>query len=296
VKRLTRDKIIYQFDKNLSPVLEVEPRESILLETLDARSGSIKEDAYIPSTDMKRVNPATGPIWVKGAKPGNTLIVKIEDIKVSKSGWIAAKTDTGVLKDKVKRSRAKIVEIRENQIKFSEKIIFPVKPMVGTIGTAPAGKAISTAFPGDHGGNMDNNDIAVNSKVYLPVNVEGALFALGDVHARMGDGELSGTGVEVCAEVKIKIDLIKGQNIKRPYIETPYYLISTGYSSNLKDAIRMATQEMAGMLVRKMEIDIEEALMIISAAGDLRICQACDSAIDVTVCLRFPKLILGLQG
>jgi len=296
MRKLTADKIIYKFDRDLLPALEVDPGESILLETLDAREGSIKEDALIPPTDPQHVNPATGPVWVNGAAPGDILVVTIEDIKVGKKGWIAAKTDTGVLKKRVRKSRAKVVEIKEGEVRFSEKIKFPVKPMVGVIGVAPARGAISTAFPGAHGGNMDNSDITTGSKVYLPVNVKGALFALGDVHARMGEGELSGTGIEVCAEVKIKVGLIKRKKIKRPYIETAHYLVSTGYSPDLKHAIRMATEDMAELLVKKMNIGIEEAIMIISAIGDLRLCQACDSAIDVSVRLRLPKFVLGLQN
>ena len=112
----------------------------------------------------------------------------------------------------------RVVQVRDGQVRFDERVRFPVNPMIGVIATALAGEAIPTSMP--TGGNMDNRYITIGSKIYRPVQVEGALFGLGDVHGAMGDGEISYIGLEICAEVTVRVNSIKGAGIRRPLIET----------------------------------------------------------------------------
>jgi amidase len=160
--------------------------------------------------------------------------------------------------------------------------------MIGTIGVAPTG-SISTLSSGAHGGNLDTTDIRIGSMVYLPVLVEGALFSVGDVHAAMGDGEVCGTGIECAAQVTIKLDLLTGYSIPSPRIETQDELMSVASAEGLDHAIRLALQDMVEWLRNEKQLSAEDAYMLVSIAGDVRICQVVDPAVTVRVAL--PKKI-----
>ncbi len=161
--------------------------------------------------------------------------------------------------------------------------------MVGVIGTAPQKETPSTAMVGDWGGNLDSNCISPGATVFLPVFVDGALVYLGDVHARMGDAEASGTGLEICAQVKVKIDLVKNMRVSYPYIETDELMITTGTGTEFYKAARIAVEEMLERLVELKGITKEEAYMLISIAGDVRVNQACKCPTDISVRVEFPK-------
>ena len=290
--RITRDHIVYSLSKEHLPVLEIDPGEVVVLETFDARTGTIRtEEDLMVVPHPKGPNPATGPIWVRGAEPGDGLIVEIVDIQLANKGFTGIRPTMGVLCHKVEGYTTKIVPIVDGMVVFSERIRFPVRPMVGVVGTAPAGEAVGTGLPGPHGGNMDHNDVAVGARVHLPVFVSGALFGVGDVHASMGDGEICVTGIEISAEVTVKVDLAKGEGIARPWIETSDHWISTGDADELQEAVRVACEEMGELLYRELELTIEETFMLISARGDVRISQACKpSGLPVTVRVVMPKV------
>ena len=228
---------------------------------------------------------------MRGAEPGDTLCVEIQDIQLASQGFIGIKAGTGNLGHLAENYVTKIIRIEGDTAHFDDRISFPVRPMVGVIGTAPAGEAVPTLYPGPHGGNMDHQDATVGSRVYLPVFVEGALFGLGDVHAAMGDGEISMLGIEICAEVIVGIELIKGESIARPWIETADAWITTGDAPKLVDAITIACEEMASLLQRKLAISFEEAYLLMSATGDVRIGQVCNpNNFPATIRVIFPKI------
>jgi amidase len=162
--------------------------------------------------------------------------------------------------------------------------------MVGVIGVAPAGEAVHTFYPGPHGGNMDCNLIKEGSKVYLPVSVPGALLSIGDVHASMGDGELTGGGIDISAEVAVRVDLLKGRSWKRPWVETKDSWATCSNAPDLAEAIRIATSDMATFLADKLGITREEAFILIGTRGDVKVGQAAQLKMDVTVCLEMLKL------
>lgn len=137
---------------------------------------------------------------------------------------------------------------------------------------------------------MDCNDVTVGSRVYLPVFVPGGLLALGDVHASMGDGETSGGGLDISADVTTRITLLKGKGPKRPLVETSSHFVLTYNDKDLKPAIRGVVNEAVSLLKERLGLTSTEAIMLVSTAGDLRISQACDSPIDVTVRVALPKL------
>lgn len=278
MKVLGRDKIIHRFSRDIPPVMEVDPGEEILFEVLDASNGRVKtsEDAadIARTRNPEKVNPVTGPVFVRGAQPGNTLVVDIMEIRLADQAYTRLLPDNGVLAGEMEIPRGRVVLVRDGWIDFGEGIRFPARPMVGVIGTAPISGEISTAQPGDHGGNMDLLDVTVGTRVHLPVSVPGALFALGDLHASMGDGELSGVALEAGGAVLARVDLRRGEQAARPWLEREDAWITYGCGPTLEEAIRTATRDMVALLGSKLGLDRESAYMLVSATGDLRIGQS----------------------
>ena len=292
VTKLTREKINFTFSKTLQPIATVKPGEKVIFETQDALCGTAPrgKNEIFPDPDLSRVNPVTGPVEIKGAKSGDTLVVKIEDIKLANYGSIQAFRGMGPIPGLINENRTRTIEIKDGLAIFNDTVKLPVNPMIGTIGVAPAEGEITAAYPGPHGGNMDNSEITPRAIVYFPIFVDGALFALGDVHATMGDGELPGAGIDICADVTVQFDLLKGRGIERPIIETEKAYVVTSNAPSFNEASRIATEEMIRLLQTGLGVDRLEAFWLIGAAGNLMISQACNGPFDLTLRLAFPKL------
>ena len=205
------DGTIYAFDKNNPPQLRVKAGERIKIITKDCFSNQVDEVNRLADINWNQINPATGPIFIEGAEAGDILKVSIDSITLADQGVCAVGPGFGLIP--LPEMVQKIIPIRDQQLLFSDEIILPLNPMIGVIGVAPAGEPISTGTPAEHGGNMDTKLIKEGATLYLPIFVEGALFALGDLHAAMGDGEIGGSGVEVAGEVIVTLDLIKEQTL-----------------------------------------------------------------------------------
>ena len=289
---ITRDHIVYSFSREHRPVRQIDAGDKICFETYDARTGTIRsEDNLLNHPHPLGANPATGPVFVRGAEPGDTLRVEILEVQLASQGFIAIKAGLGNLGHLAERYVTRLVQIEDGIVYFDDRLRFPVRPMIAVIGTAPAGETVSTLYPGPHGGNMDHNDVKAGSCVYLPVFVEGALFGLGDVHASMGDAEVTMTGIEICAEVTVRVTLIKDESIPRPWIETNESWITTGDAPKLADAITIACEEMANLLQHKLSVTFDDAYMLMSAIGDVRISQSCQpNQFPATIRVVFPKI------
>lgn len=289
-RKLNRDQIVYTHDRGTPPVLEINSGETVVFETHDARTGTIRADSDLldqPHPDGS--NPATGPVWVRQAQPVDSLAIHILDIELADRAFVAVKRNIGLLGSQASHSATRVVDVRDGYVHYPGNR-FPVRPMVGVIGTAPAGDAIPTAYPGTHGGNMDNRYVTDGSTVHLPVHVPGALFALGDVHAAMGDGEITMVGLEAAASVTVHIELIKGLQVSRPWIDRPDCWVTTGDAEDPTDSLRVAAAEMVALLRRELHISFEDAYMLMSATCDVQICQACDPGnFPVTSRAVFPK-------
>jgi amidase len=272
--RLSREHYFYRWSRENQPALEIVPGERVTVELWDnVRNSIVTEDDYGPE-DVKQVNPATGPIAVSGAEPGDAIAVEILDIKVGPVGHLQLIPGYGLLAAKVQSPVTKLVPVEEELAIFSDTIRLPIKPMIGLIGCTPAEEGYYTIHCADFGGNMDNKDVGIGSIVYLPVLVPGALVGLGDAHAVMGDGEVSCTGVEIDSEVTIQIDLLRDFTIKRPIIETSDAWVTTGFAQSVEDALEIAGEDMAYWLADRTELSLGEAVMLLSAIGDFRISQA----------------------
>jgi amidase len=293
-RTIARDQITYHFGPDLSPVAEVQPGEVVTFETLDASSGRIRQASDIPeytrTRDPNRVNPATGPVAVRGAEPGDELRVEILRIELGDVGWSRLTPGAGVMRDELTELHGMIFRVEGDALVAENGIRFPTRPMVGVIGTCPTEGRRTTAHPGPHGGNLDFNDMTTGTVAHLPVFLPGALFALGDVHASMGDGEVSGAAVEISARVTVRIDLVKGQGATRPWFETPDAWFTFGTAPDLEEAVRIAVAEMAGFLEARLGISRPEAFLLVTARGDVRIGQSARCGLDQTVRVLFPKV------
>ncbi len=167
----------------------------------------------------------------------------------------------------------------------------PIDPMVGVIGLAPKTGEVACGFPGAHGGNMDCNKIVKGSRLYFPVNVEGALFQLGDLHARMGDGEIAGSGVEIPGKVKVKLDIIEDLEIQWPILETEDMWYAIGSDEEFEKALHYASKQIQDLVCKAYGWDKTDAYLYMSAVGSFEICQGCKPS-DLPVAIRFgvPKV------
>ena len=277
MRRLSSKKVIFVFSPKNKAAYTVENGERILVETRDCFSGKARSPKDLfEDIAMGNVNPATGPIAVKGLSAGETLCVSIEKIECGKTGVMMCSPNLGILGGDVRRSRTKLVPIRGGKAVFSRDIGVALNPHIGVIGVSPPKGEVPVFYPGDFGGNLDTVEAREGSKVYLPTFVDGGMVSLGDVHAAMGDGEVCGTGIEVPAEVTVSFARIDEFQLRRPMIETPTEWISFAAAKTLDEAAKLATYDLVRFISNMRGIDFEEAYMLASAAANLRISQVVD--------------------
>ncbi len=218
--RIGRDEVVWAFSPDLTPVLEIDPGETVTLETNDCFSGQIASEAdLVTEIDFSRVNSATGPIAVRGAEPGDSLVVELLQVRTEAQGFATLIPGIGQLNDQVSAPLTQVFRVDGDVIHMTDRISFPLRPMVGVIGVATESDTVSNGFAGEHGGNLDNHLHGPGATVYLPVRQPGGMLAIGDMHASMGDGEVCFTGVEIAGEVTIRVGLLKGKQGRWPVTE-----------------------------------------------------------------------------
>lgn len=268
---------IFAFAPNLQPVAAAGPGEAFQVECQDSCGGQIRtESDLLSKIDLEHVNGATGPIEIVGAKPGDTLRVRILDLRIGKVGYVGIEPQLGVLGDRVTSAKTRILPIRGGFARFSDGLRLPVHPHIGTIGVATAGSTFSTFYPGDHGGNLDTREIRAGNTLYLPVFQPGAMLALGDVHALMADGEVCVTGIEIDGVATLRADLVPVVRIPRPVVETRDAWVALASAPDLDEAAKLATSDAVDLLARGRGIAWEDAYMLASLVCDLRISQDVD--------------------
>lgn len=276
MQTLDATKTVLSMSAKHEPVLTVDSGDEISVETLDCFSNVIQsEDQLFSSVGWDKVNPATGPIAVRGASPGDTLRVEILAIDVADEGTMTTHPDFGALPGTVEE-RTKKIPIVDGYVQFDDTYSFPIEPMIGVIGTAPQDQEVPTGTPADHGGNMDTRKIATGSILYLPVEAPGALLALGDVHAAMADGEVAVCGLEIAAQVSIRVTLVEGRPLPLPFLVTDDEAITIASREKLMDAVQESTRMMRDFLVEHTQLNASEALMLLSLRGTASISQVVD--------------------
>ena len=275
--KLSNDKICYRFSKTNKPVLHTAPPVSVTIQTLDCFSNQLRrEEDELLSLDWDKVNPATGPIYVEGAMPGDALKVTIEKINLDSFGTVCCSKGDGVLGHMLEGQHLHVVGIADDHADFLGKYKLPLRKMIGVIGVAPKEEAVSNSTPGRHGGNMDTTMITEGAVLYLPVSVEGALFGLGDVHAVMGDGEIGVTGLETPAEVTVKLEVIKGKAPEYPILENEDSFATIVSKETVDEAIHYATELMCLFLEERSSLSRPDIVMLMSLVGNVQISQVVD--------------------
>lgn len=281
---------VYDFSAKNPPVKKVEKGELVKFKTLDCFSNQVRsEEQLVTSLDFSRVNPATGPVYVEGAKEGDVLVVDLVDIRIEDRGFIATLPGTGPL-TKETELRTKEVPVEDGHIVFND-VRLPIDPMVGVIGVAPKTDEVACGFVADHGGNIDCNLIVKGARLFFPVNVDGALFQLGDLHARMGNGEIAGSGVEIPGEVDVRLDIIKDFSLDRPLLETEDMWYAMGSHHEFEKALHDASKQMQDLISRAYGWDETDAYLYMSAVGSFEINQGCKpSDLPTSVRMGVPKV------
>lgn len=285
------------FDPKVPAVLKVQPGDLFHVETVDCYSRLITpENPNTARLKRSQLNPVTGPIFVEGALPGDILAVTLHDIKPEGPGIACCGPHSGQLCHLVQTPTTRffdiddkdVVTMRDIQSTTTRRamISFPMRPMLGVIGVAPSGlEPISTMPAGKHGGNLDNKLNGIGSTIYIPVNHPGGLLSIGDMHASQGDGEISGTGVEIGGHVLLSAKVIKreeaygkdsSQICEFPVTETKTHWVTHGVvAENIPQTTKIACEEAAKLLVGQWGFTIEEAFIFLSVQGDLGLCQSC---------------------
>jgi amidase len=290
---VTRDEVVWGFGPDMDPVLEVEPGAVVTLETNDCFTGQIQsENDLVTDIDFERVNGATGPVAVRGAEPGDSLIVDILEVKPVAIGVATIIPEFGQLIGHVRSPVTQMFRIEGGAVRMNDRISFPMRPMVGVVGVATDNETVSNAFAGRHGGNLDNHLHGPGSRIYFPVRQPGAMFAVGDMHAAMGDGEVCGTGVEIAGEVTVRFGLLKGKQANWPVTELASSWVAHGTAGDdVREAIQEACEEAARLLVDQWAFTPEEAFLFLSVACDVNICQACHpSPLSTIARVSIPKI------
>jgi acetamidase/formamidase len=297
----------FGWDNSFPPVERVAPGTTLEFGCIDASGGQLSKASTtddVAQLDFDRVNPVTGPIYVDGAEPGDVLKVTIEAFKPSGFGWTANIPGFGLLADQFPDPALFLWSYDKSASKpamFSPAAKVPLKPFAGTIGVAPAEPGLHSVVPPRRvGGNMDIRDLSAGAVLYLPVEVKGALFSVGDTHAVQGDGEVCGTAIESPMDAVLTLEVDKTLKLKSPRFTTPGpvarhldakgYEVSTGIGPDLMEAARGAVSQTIDILARHHGLSPIDAYMLCSVCADLRISEIVDQP-NWVVSFYFPRVV-----
>jgi amidase len=269
MNRVTNDQLCTSFSAQNPPALRVQPGETFVMETNDRFA--VYDGPDSPPEAMEVLKTMAGPVYVEGAKPGDTLKIEVLDVTTPLDyGWIGATPNRGVLGERIPAFRKTRVDITPDGVVFNGKITMPSRPMIGRMGLAPKDGPLPSNAKGDFGGGMGNTQIGKGATVYLPVFHDGGLLSIGDCHAAMGDGEATASAVECAVDATLRITIENRFSVKRPVVETGDEVMTTGEGATMEAATQMAINAMADLLVDQLGIDDTDAAMLIASAADVR--------------------------
>jgi len=284
MNKVTTQNIIHVMSKDNIPAIKVKSGDKLIVET--AKPGipdEIFTKDYSVEPFPRRILSITGPIYVEDCEPGDVLKVDIHSIVLDSAGKMWMGQWMGLLMDEVDHCFLKKVTVENGLVNFNDKIKIPIKPMIGTIGVAPSGEDIACLYPGLHGGNMDVPAVTVGNTIFIPVQVEGGLLSLGDVHAAMGAGEVLGTGVEIGSTVELVVSVLKNKVLVAPYVETPNSYEFVSSHADLLIACKEATTTAIAFVQKENHCSFDEAYALVGQTGDLKIAQVVNPIFTVTM-------------
>jgi acetamidase/formamidase len=297
------------WDNAIEPVLTIAPGTSVEFEVFEASGGQLSPSSTVDDVgrmDFGKINPVTGPVFIDGAEPGDVLKVTLLSFAPSGWGWTANIPGFGLLADDFKDPALHLWQYDPATMApamFGKWGRVPLKPFTGTIGVAPAEPGLHSIVPPRRvGGNMDVRDISAGTSLYLPVEVAGALFSVGDTHAAQGDGEICGTAIESPMSVAMKFELIKSTPLAFPrfttagpvtrHLDIEGYEVTTGIGPDLMEAARHAVRAMVELISQQHRMPAVDAYMLCSVCGDLRISEIVDLP-NWTVSFYFPRVVFA---
>lgn len=283
MKEIQKEQFVRDMCAERMPVETAAPGERLRLFTYDCYTNFTDDPGQNPLG--LNDNPATGPVYVQGAQPGDTLAVRIIDIIPADTATMRIYPGVGAMGNAVTHEETKKIPLRDGFADM-DGVQVPLCPMVGVIGVAPKEGSIDNSTPGRHGGNMDDRRITKGATVYLPVQVPGALLALGDIHAQMGDGEVAICGLEAPAEVVVELALIKGRQEEWPVVEKGGVFAVNCSAKTLDEAAELARYQLLSFLQKRTKMDANALVRLLSVAGDLSICQVVDPLVTARMALR----------
>lgn len=288
-------KTLFSFDKDLEPVLKVPSGETVRIRTKDCFGNQLQgPEDQLSEIDWEAINPATGPIYVEGAVAGGTLKVHIDNIELDAQTSSCTGKDEGVCGDRFSDWATHFCKVEDGKVVWDERLSIPLAPMIGVIGAAPEGEPVNCGTPGKHGGNMDNTAIAAGATLYFPVAVDGALFGCGDMHAVMGDGEVSVSGAEVAGYATVTLTALPELSVPNPLIENNTHFGIIVSAESLDKASELAVQQMVDLLASRTNESEADLVMLLSLVADVRVCQMVDP--EKTVRFMVPKYVLDAIG
>ena len=276
------------FDATLEPVLTIESGDRVTVKTVSGGVANLPGDGYHVPPELHRIHARverrmpghilTGPIAVRGAKPGDVLEVRILDIQLRQDwGYTYVRPLAGALPNDFPAFEQMIVRLDKarNVGRLPWGTELPLRPFFGVMGVAPppAWGMISTIQPRAHGGNLDNKELIPGATLYLPVHVEGGRLSVGDGHGVQGDGEVCTTAIETALEGTLEIILRTDLDLKYPQAETPTHIVTMGMDPDLDDAAQAALRRMIDYVTAHSTLSRQQAFMLMSLAADVRVTQ-----------------------
>ncbi|WP_017549641.1 acetamidase/formamidase family protein [Salinicoccus carnicancri] len=276
--QLDSSHLYYEMSATIAPALEIDAGDTVHIHTVDCFEDQITSpDMDFGTVDWSRQNPATGPIFVRGLSAGDVLKASVEKIELGDRGLATAGPQGGVMKDYIEERHVKFFDLdKENNTTEFNGMTVPLSPMIGVIGTAPAAGRVPNSTPGAHGGNMDCSKMTEGAVLYLPVFHEGALFGLGDVHAKMGDGEVGISGLETAARVTVRLEKASGISTNHPVLIDTEGLNMMVSHECLDEAVDDSVRQMIKLLRPHTGLSLPEIAMLMSLIGETQINQVVD--------------------
>jgi acetamidase/formamidase len=270
------------WDGTLTPACEVESGDSIELTVPDASYGQVVRETQsgeLLGLDFSRMNPVAGPVFIRGARPGDTLEVEILEVRTDVWGWTGIVPGFGLLADDFPQPWLRISDIGDGVVRYADSVTVPSRPFPGTIGVVPIRPGPHSVLPpSEFGGNLDVRYLTVGATLFLPVGVDGALLSIGDGHAAQGDGEVCGSAIETAMEIAVRVRVRSDLRIPAPQLLVPgaetrpgSAYVTTGVGGDLRQAAQDAVRAMIEHLMTARHLDAEEAYGLTSIAGELRI-------------------------
>ena len=285
------DRVHFTWDAGNEPVIRIADGDTVVFETRDVSDNQVTpdSDSSALALDWDRVYPLAGPVGVDGAEPGDTLAIEILDLQTRGWGWTAILPGLGLLPEEFPDAYLRIFDLSQGDVAYlREDVAIPVEPFLGTMGVCPAGASEQAVMPpGPFGGNMDTRQLVRGTTLYLPVQVDGALFSCGDAHGAQGDGEVCVTGLEAPMNATLRFTVQKGRALPAPQYRTAGPLTprvdsagfygTTGVGPDLYAASQDAVRAMVEHIVTEHGLSPEDAYVLCSLCVDLKISEIVDA-------------------